>query len=116
MPVVKIQSTKVDTLGAGVYRVVAEIANVGYLPTTSKMGERSRQAYPLQIEFQLPAETQFIQGPARRRLERLSGNGGHSEQTWIVRTADQQPVTGKLRVWAPAVGTDEVSIHLNQQP
>ena len=112
LPQVKIHTTKVASLGGGVYRITAGIINRGYLPTASEMGELSRRVYPLQIVIELPNRAEFIHGPARKRLDRLVGNGGSTEQTWIVRLPDRQPTTATLRVWAPAVGADVVTIDL----
>jgi hypothetical protein len=112
MPSVQIHSTEIEALGGGVFRIQAEVANVGYLPTCSQMGSRSRQVNPLQIVLQLPDQVELIQGPARQRLAPLAGNGGRSKQTWVVRVPGELPVTGSLRVWAPAVGAVEKAIEL----
>jgi hypothetical protein len=115
LPRVEFRTTKVDSLGGGVYRIAASVVNRGYLPTMSEMGRLSRRAYPLQIELQPPEGAELIQGPLRRRLDRLAGNGGASEQTWVVRLRQSQPAAAKLRVWAPAVGSDETTIRWKEK-
>jgi hypothetical protein len=96
-----------------VFRITASVANHGYLPTMPEMGRITGQAYPLQIQLDLPQpDTHWIQGSPRAQLNRLSGNGGKAEQTWIVRLPNDKPAGGKIKVWAPAVGSHEVLIEL----
>ena len=110
----KIQAAKADSLGGGVYRVAATVMNHGYLPTMSEMGGLSRQAYPLQISLDATAKAEFLQGSPRRRINRLAGNGGSSEQIWIVRLPSGQAATAKVKAWAPAVGSDEATVRLEE--
>jgi hypothetical protein len=113
LPRVEIHETKLDSLGGGVFRITASVANHGYLPTMPEMGRITGQAYPLQIQLDLPQpDTHWIQGSPRAQLNRLSGNGGKAEQTWIVRLPNDKPAGGKIKVWAPAVGSHEVLIEL----
>lgn len=112
MPELKLPEPKVESLGAGIYRITSTVANAGYLPTMSEMGSRSQQMHPLQMAIGLPEKGQVLQGPARRAIGRLAGNGGRSQQTWLVRVPGRQPAVATLRVWAPAVGSAERKIEL----
>ena len=83
LPTLRIHSIKTEALGGGVYRITAEVANLGYLPTMSAMGRRSRQAYPLQISLELPVGVDILQGPAqaagaaaRQRRQQRAGVAG----------------------------------------
>lgn len=112
MPELKLSETKVEPLGSGVYRVACTVINSGYLPTMSEMGKTSGQPYPLQIELDLPDKTVFVQGTPRSSLDRLTGGGGKAEKTWLVRTPDGKPATGKIHVYAPAVGRVSATVEL----
>ena len=116
MPHLRIVSTDAKPLGGGVFRVRAVVANDGYLPTMSEMGRLSRHAYPLQIALEVPEQVMFIQGSPRRQIARLTGNGGNSEQTWLVRVTGGSSATVAIRVWAPAVGSAKASVELKKEP
>ncbi|MCG8587343.1 MAG: M14 family metallopeptidase [Pirellulales bacterium] len=111
-PQIAIKETKVEPLGAGVYRVTATIGNDGFLPTVSKMGDLARQHQRLQAELTLPKNASLVQGVARRDLARLVGNGGQEELVWLVRLVDKKNNVARLRVWSPSVGEAELEFEL----
>jgi hypothetical protein len=108
----ELTDVKAEPLGGGVYRVSCQVLNNGYLPTMSEMGRISGAAYPLQIELQLPAKTNFLQGTPRAEMARLAGRGGKHESRWLIRTPDGKPAQGKILVYAPAVGKAEAAVEL----
>jgi hypothetical protein len=112
MPKLEVADAEVEPLGGGVHRISCEVFNSGYLPTMSEMGQVNGAAYPVQIELQLPGKTTFLKGTPRSQVDRLAGRGGKSEVTWLIRIPDGKPVTGKIVVYAPAVGRAETSIEL----
>jgi hypothetical protein len=112
LPKLELADVKVESLGGGVHRITCEVLNTGYLPTMSEMGQLNGAAYPLQIELQLPEKTTFLKGTPRAQVNRLAGRGGKEEMMWLVRTADGKPASGKIVVYAPAVGRAEVAIEL----
>ena len=57
LPQLALSDVKVESLGAGVYRVSCTALNTGYLPTMCEMGRINGAAYPLQIELRLPDGT-----------------------------------------------------------
>jgi hypothetical protein len=116
MPHLRIVSTDAKSLGGGVFRVRAVVANDGYLPTMSEMGRLSRHAYPLQIALDVPKKVVFIQGSSRRQIGRLTGNGGSSEQTWLVRVTGGSSATVAIKVWAPAAGSAKATVELKTEP
>ena len=109
-PQVRIESAKAERLGRGVWRITALVVNDGRLPTAPKMGPASRHVFPLQVQLGLPASTEWIHGHRRTQLDALAADGGHAEQTWLVRLPNSAPPAAKIRVYAPAVGTHEVHI------
>ena len=111
LPQVAITETKAENLGGGVFRISATCVNRGFLPTMSEMGQVNGEAYPLQIQLNLPKVAQLLQGPARSKLARLEG-GGQTKRTWLVRFAAEKPAAVEIRVWAPAVGSATSSVEL----
>jgi Zinc carboxypeptidase len=112
LPQLALSEVKVESLGAGVYRVSCTALNNGYLPTMCEMGRINGAAYPLQIELRLPDGTRFLKGHPRAEINRLAGRGGKSEVMWLVRTSDAKPADGKITVHAPAVGRAEATVEL----
>ena len=113
LPKLELADVKVEPLGGGVHRISCEVLNSGYLPTMSEMGQINGTAYPLQIELQLPEKTTFLKGTPRAEVARLAGRGGKAELTWLIRAPDGKPATGKIVVYAPAVGRAESTVKLD---
>ena len=108
MPRVVIRQAKAEPLGRGVWRVTAVVANEGRLPTVSEMGRITGQPHPLQIRLELPDGVSLVTGHARVSLPGLAGNGGRTEQSWLIAAGDLKETglaTLRVRVWSPSVGT-----------
>lgn len=109
LPQIKIQETKVEPLGGGVYRLAVTVANTGYLPTMSAMGKLTGTPNPLQMHWTLPEGARFIQGFARKLIDPIAGSGGHAEHTWLVRCS---PGPAAIRVHSPTVGSASQTVQL----
>ncbi|MEM7316221.1 MAG: hypothetical protein AAF497_24065, partial [Planctomycetota bacterium] len=114
LPKLAIEESKVESLGGGIYRVTAKIANTGYLPTTSRMGVISRQTYPIQVHLELPDSTKLLFGSPRRSISRLEGSGGNSELMWMLQLADNKSLDVKLRAWSISVGNVEEMLKIGE--
>ena len=112
LPQLAFERIKTEPLGDGVWRITASVANRGYLPTASKMGQTTGRPHPLQIELEMSEDVTLATGPARRRLPTLDGRGGKAEQVWVVVAPQGQAVSLRLRVWSPSVGEKSESIEL----
>jgi hypothetical protein len=112
LPKLELTEVKVEPLGGGVHRISCEVFNSGYLPSMSEMGRLNGAAYPLQIELQLPEQTTFLKGTPRAQVARPASRGGNAHTTWLIRTPDGKPASGKIVVYAPAVGRAESAIEL----
>lgn len=111
-PQLAITESRAEHLGGGVVRIRATAANLGFLPTMSEMGQINGEAYPLWAALTLPEGTTFLQGNRRTKLPRLSGSGGKTERTWLVRIPGELPKSISLSVAAPAVGSVEQAIEI----
>ncbi|MCO6042478.1 M14 family metallopeptidase [Aeoliella sp. ICT_H6.2] len=104
---------KVETLGAGVYRIQATVINQGYLPTVSSMGRTAGKLQRLEIELKLPEGSKVLVGDRRQTLGTLDGGGGNQQAKWLVRLPAG---TEKLELQAgePSVGYCQQTIELNK--
>jgi hypothetical protein len=84
-PELLLEEPVVETMSPGVYRVRAEIANTGYLPTALYQGVRSRKARPVRIDLTLPEGGRLLAGQKVTLIHTLAGNGGHRELEWILK-------------------------------
>ncbi|MCZ6691838.1 MAG: M14 family metallopeptidase [Planctomycetota bacterium] len=112
LPRLELIRDRVDDLGDGLLRIRVRLINSGFLRTESNMGSTSRQLQRLQIELQLPEGAELLTAPARRSVGALDGNGGKTEQTWLVRFGESVPETVAIRAWAPHVGEASLDLKL----
>jgi hypothetical protein len=111
-PELAITESRAEHLGGGIVRIRATVANVGFLPTMSEIGQINGEAYPLWGALDLPEGTTFLQGSRRTKLPRLTGSGGKTERTWLVRIPGELPGTISLSFAAPSVGSVEQAIEI----
>jgi hypothetical protein len=105
LPRLALERAEAEPLGGGVWRVTAVAVNRGSLPTMPEMGRTTRVPQPVQIELVLPDGVRLVTGYARRRLDPLAGDGGRSEQTWLVTVPEGRAAPLRVRVWSPSVGS-----------
>jgi hypothetical protein len=103
-PKLEIASIQVKSLGGNVFEVKATVRNTGRWPTSSKMGEATRNAYPLQVEIGLPEGASLVTGSVRTTLSRLAASGGQADHTWLVLAPNAESREIRISVSAPAVG------------
>lgn len=112
LPTLAIRDQRVESLGAGLYKIRLKVANSGYLATQPEMGELTRQAPPLTYEWKLPDDTIWLAGHPRGTIERLPGKSIGKEHEWLVRLPDGKPAKASFTVQAPNVGRASVSVEL----
>lgn len=101
-----------QSLGEGVYRITARVANLGFLPTQSAMGRTARKLQRLDIELKLPEGSKLLVGDRRVDAGVLAGGGGHKEVTWLVRLPEGTS-TLELRAGEPSIGFTEYTLTLD---
>ena len=112
-PKLAIAVTEVESLGEGAFRIEVAVRNEGFLPTTSAMGETSRQHVRLQAEIKLPAGARLVTGAPRVRIPRLGGAGGHAEREWLVLLpTDAASRSVRVTAGSPTIGTVETTVEL----
>jgi len=111
-PRLTIPKVKAEPLGSGVWRVTADVVNEGRLPTVSQMGRITREHHRLQMEISLPRGVSLVTGHNRVDIGVLAAEGGRAEKTWLVQAPAEKPVSLRIRVWSPSVGSQVNSVKL----
>ncbi|MBX9789127.1 MAG: hypothetical protein K2Y37_09450 [Pirellulales bacterium] len=111
LPRLVLEEPKIESLGAGVFRLTTAVANAGQMPTMPQMGRVSGLQYPIQLQLEVPDGAKLIPAVARVRVEVLAAGARH-EQTWLVQTNTDSALTATITAWAPAVGRDRKSVEL----
>jgi hypothetical protein len=112
LPRLAIETTKLESLGAGVYRLTVAVSNEGQMPTMPQMGRVSGQQYPVQLKIDVPEGVRLTPDVARVRVEVLAARGGRHEETWLIYTTEGTAVQVMLTAWAPAVGNATHTVEL----
>jgi hypothetical protein len=112
MPRLAIHSQRVESVGAGVFRVTALIVNEGQLPTLPEMGRIAEYPYPLQVTLTLPEGCTLITGNRRQQIAPLAASGGTRELEWLLLRGEAAANTLRIHAAAPAVGESTVEIEL----
>ncbi len=110
LPAVSIRKARVEAVGNGLFRIRAEIANDGYLPSSTEVGIRLRMPRPVRVRLEVPDGATIVGGRRQDLLEPLPGSGAGVEHTWLVRGSAGSRVT--LTAGSPVTGTASHTITL----
>lgn len=110
LPAVSIRKVRVEALGSGLFRIRAEIANDGYLPSSTEVGIRLRMPRPVRVQLAVPDGATIVGGRRQDLLEPLPGSGAGVEHTWLVRGSAGSRVT--LTAQSPVTGSATQTITL----
>ncbi|MFQ5746721.1 MAG: M14 family metallopeptidase [Gemmatimonadota bacterium] len=101
LPSLSLRDVLVEAVRGRAYRITARVANDGFLPTLSALGERAR--WPRRVRVELQTNGQRIAGGrAVQLLGAIPGSGGSVDLTWLVVGAPGSKVT--LRASSPVAG------------
>lgn len=110
LPRVGVRNERVEPLGGGLFRIRAEIANHGFLPTSTKLGTEVRMPRPVRVQLLVGDDQAVAGGRASELLDPIPGSGGGVERTWLVRGRTGSTVT--LRAGSASTGVVTRSITL----
>lgn len=110
LPRIGIRKMESKPLGKSVYEIKIQVENTGYLPTSLKHGETTREVFPTRIELDLE-DSQVLSGTRITRLPKLEGSGGWHETRWIVHAPDKKEI--KVKVRSMLGGTIEATLELD---
>lgn len=110
LPSVALREVVVEHVGDRLFRVTAQVANDGHLPTLSAMGQRARWPRPVRVELKLGRDQQLAAGRAVQLLSPIAGSGRSTELTWLVVAPAGSTVT--LEAASPIAGQASQTITL----
>ena len=102
LPSVALREVRVEPVGDRVFRVTAQVANDGFLPTQSAIGARVRWQRPVRVELKTGGDQQIAGGRAVQLLSPVAGSGRSTELSWLVVGAPGSAVT--LEAASPSAG------------
>jgi hypothetical protein len=112
LPRINFRKIEVKPLGNGVYDVVVEIQNTGYLPTSLAQGEITREVHQTRVELIGLDDAQILSGQKRTMLGPILGSGGMKEARWILNGRGRSRIP--LRVTSMLGGLIEEEIELKE--
>jgi hypothetical protein len=107
---VKIARTEVTALGAGLFRIKAEIENSGYLPTAVAQGVQARAVKPIMVQLGVPPESILTGNEKTTQIPALAGSGSRQSFEWVIKGAPGSIVT--LKAVSQKSGTDTATLTL----
>lgn len=91
-PKIGVADLTAEPLGAGLYRIKAEVVNTGYLPTATAHGVTSRSVAPVMVQLDVAPEAIVSGDPKTNFIATLAGSGRRQAYQWIVRAKSGQPL------------------------
>jgi hypothetical protein len=110
LPQISLREVLVESLGPRVFRVTAQVANDGYLPTLSAMGSRVRWPRRIRVDLEASASQQIVSGRAVQQVDAIRGSGGSTTLTWTVVADPGSSLT--LKAESPVAGSTSQVITL----
>jgi Zinc carboxypeptidase len=111
----RIAFRKIETkhLGKGVYELIIQVENTGYLPTVLAQGRTTREVHQTRLLIDLPKEA-FLSGSRITRLPPIGGSGGMVEVRQIIHApSHDKPV--EVTVISMLGGTVNTTVKLEQK-
>ncbi len=94
---VRIASTEVVAEGGGIFKITAEVENVGFLPTALAHGVRAGAVNPVMVQLRIPPEDLISGDPKTSFFPSLDGSGSRESFTWIIQGEDGAQIELLLR-------------------
>ena len=107
---VAIAKTEVTALGAGLFRIKADIENSGYLPTAMLQGVQARAVKPVVVQLGVPPESIVTGSQKTTLVPTLAGSGTRQSFEWVIKGVPGSTVT--LKAVSQKSGTDTATLTL----
>ncbi len=107
---VAIAKTEVTALGAGLFRIKADIENTGYLPTALSQGVQSRAVKPTMVQLGVPPESILTGNQKTNSIPALAGSGTRQSFEWVIKGVPGSTVT--LKAVSQKSGIDTATLTL----
>jgi len=109
-PKVAVAKAEATALGGGLYRIVAEVENSGYLPTAMAQGALARAVKPVVVQLGVPPDSIVTGAEKTMSITALAGSGTRQSFEWIVKSKPGTAVTLTLK--SQKAGGDTVTLTL----
>ncbi len=109
-PKIKLTHLRVEQADKDLYRILVNVTNEGYLPSTSQIGMKTQWARRVKAEIKLSEGQQLASGKKMQLLDAIPGSAGSRELNWIVIGKKGSKVT--VTAGSPMAGKDVQSIEL----
>ncbi len=110
LPQLALREIRVEAAGARVFRITAQVANTGYLTTTSAIGVRVRWPRRVRVDLETGAGQSIVSGRGMQLIDAITGSGGSVELSWLVVGDPGSTVT--LKAATPMAGAASETITL----
>jgi hypothetical protein len=107
---VAIAKTEVTALGGGLFRIKADIANTGYLPTALAQGVQARVVKPIVVQLGVAPESIVTGDQKTTQVPSLTGAGTRQSFEWVVKGTPGSTVV--LKAISQKSGTDTATLTL----
>jgi hypothetical protein len=107
---VAIAKTEVTALGAGLFRIKADVENSGYLPTAMSQGVQARAVKPVVVQLGVPPESIVTGSQKTTQVSTIAGSGTRQSFEWVIKGAPGSTVT--LKAVSQKSGTDTATLTL----
>jgi murein tripeptide amidase MpaA len=112
LPRIEVGEIRISPLGGGVFKVVAEIRNAGYIPTATEM-QRTLGRIPPATAVLGGTNVEVLGGDARRQIGHLRGAPAEpATAEWLVRATGPGPASVTITASAVTAGRDAKTVTL----
>jgi hypothetical protein len=110
LPQLAVREVRVEQVQARVFRITAQVANTGFLPTNAAIGVNVRWPRRVRVDLVTTGAQSLASGRAMQLISAIPGSGGSTELSWLVVGAPGSSVT--LKAETPMAGSVSETITL----
>lgn len=107
---IAIGKTEVTSLGAGLFRIKADVENTGYLPTALAQGALARAVKPVLVQLSVPPDSILTGNQKNTQIQALAGAGSRQSFEWVIKATPGSTVV--LKAVSQKSGTDTATLTL----
>ncbi len=112
MPRIEIGDVKTEALGDGLYKVVAEVGNAGYIPTATEMAKKLKRVDPVRATLS-GKDVEVLVGGSEISVGHLAGQPSRpGKATWTVKAKAPFEIT--VSAYVPTGGRDTKTVKVEK--
>ncbi len=113
LPQLALREIRVEQVQQRVFRITAQVANTGYLPTNAAIGAAVRWPRRVRVDLITGEGQSIASGRNQQLINAIAGSGGATELSWLVVGAPGSTVT--LKAETPMAGSVSETITLRSR-